>query len=174
MYRRSNRAISFLCLVVLLLSQAGCGYELVRDRGIDSGGGTDVRSISVPIFKNRTLEPQTPVFFTEAFSRELAAGGLVQMNTSEAEATLQGTIDALFATPSSLSGTGIAVEKVVTTTVSLRLFKAGNIVKSWSFTDSEAYTISNINLEDFNRRAALQRIATRMARRFHSQLASGK
>jgi hypothetical protein len=171
---RNIKKITLLGLAILLFLQWGCGYELVRDKGIGAGGGTDISSISVPVFKNRTFEPQMPVFFTEAFSRELAAGGLVQMNNSAAEATLQGTIDSLFTTLSSLSGTGLAVEKVVTTTVSLRLFKDGNTARTWSFTDSEAYVVNDINLEDFNRRAALQRIAARMARRFHSQLASGR
>jgi hypothetical protein len=45
-------------------------------------------------------------------------------------------------------------------------------VKTWTFGDAEVYDASIINLEDFNKRAALQRIAGRMARRFHAQLLS--
>jgi hypothetical protein len=171
---RAGKGTAFLGLVLSLLLQWGCGYELVRDRGMSAGGDVEVSSIAVPVFKNKTFEPQVPAFFTEAFSRELATGGLVQINKSGAEATLLGTIEMLVTTSSSLSGAGLAVEKVVTTTVSLRLMKDGNTLRTWSFGDSEAYVVTDINVEDFNRRAALQRIAARVARRFHSQLAPGR
>jgi outer membrane lipopolysaccharide assembly protein LptE/RlpB len=171
---RSFRAPLFFCLVVLFLFLSGCGYELVRDRGISSGGNSEVYSISVPIFKNKTYEPQVPAFFTEAFSRELASGGLVQINKAGSEATLQGSIDSINTTLSSLSGAGLAVEKQVSVLVSLRLVKTGNVVRTWSYNDAEAYIASSINLEDFNRRAAIQRIATRIARRFHAQLVADR
>jgi outer membrane lipopolysaccharide assembly protein LptE/RlpB len=154
-------------LVPLLLFLHACGYELVRERGIFGG---DITSVNVPVFKNRTLEPQVPAFFTEAFSRELAASGLLQINRAGSDSTVQGTIDTVTTVPSSLSGQGLAVEKQVTAVVSLTLTRQGQVVRTWAFGDSEAYPANDINQEDFNKRQALQRIAARMARRLHAQL----
>jgi len=163
------KRFSLLALFVLLLS--GCGYELVRDRGISEG---EVISLTVPVFQNRTYEPQVPRFFTEAFSRELAAAGLVELNRTPSDGVLQGTINSLMAAPSSLSGSGLAVEKVVSVNTSLTLTKPDGTTRIWAFSDSEAYQTGDINLEDFNKRAALQRIAARTARRFHSQLVANR
>jgi putative intracellular protease/amidase len=101
---------------------------------------------------------------------ELAASGLVQINTAGADATLQGTIASVTTGPGALSAAGQSVQKTVTAIVSLTLTKEDKVVKTWTFADAEVYDATSINLEDFNRRAALQRIAARMARRFHSQL----
>jgi outer membrane lipopolysaccharide assembly protein LptE/RlpB len=160
-----------LLLLTTVLFLSGCGYELVRDRGISGG---EILSVSVPVFKNRTFEPQMPEFFTQAFSHELAAGGLVDINRSGSDAVLQGTITSLVAAPSSLSGSGIALEKVVAVGVLLTLTTPGGTVKTWTFSDSEAYRANDINLEDFNKRAALRRIAGRIARRFHAQLVANR
>jgi outer membrane lipopolysaccharide assembly protein LptE/RlpB len=167
---RSHYRALLVCFILFLPLLTGCGYELVRDRGISTGETSEVYSISVPVFKNKTFEPQVPAFFTEAFSRELVSGGLVTINKDDSEAVLQGSIDSISTNLSSLSSTGLAVEKQVNMTVNLRLVKRGNAVRTWSFSDTEAYIASSINLEDFNRRAAIQRIATRIARRFHAQL----
>ena len=69
-----------------------------------------------------------------------------------------------------MSAAGQTLQKTVTADISLTLTKEDKVVKTWAFGDSEVYDASSINLEDFNRRAALQRIAARIARRFHSQL----
>ncbi len=156
-----------MILALLFSLLPGCGYELVRDRGISGG---EVVPISVPVFKNRTYEPQVPAFFTQAFSRELVVGGLVDLNGNGSDGVLQGTINSVTSAPSSMSGAGVAIEKVVTVSIGLMLTKPDGATRTWAFSDSEAYQASDINLENYNKRAALQRIAARIARRFHSQL----
>jgi hypothetical protein len=76
----------FLLPIVFLLLH-GCGYELVKGPGLSGpafsgpeGTMGDITSLSVPVFKNQTFEPQVPQFFTEAFSRELTGSGVVQLN----------------------------------------------------------------------------------------------
>jgi outer membrane lipopolysaccharide assembly protein LptE/RlpB len=161
------RVIRHLVLLLSFLLLFSCGYELVKSRGISGG---EVVSLSLPVFKNRSLEPQIPEFFTEAFSHELAAGGLVDINRADADAVLQGTINSVVTLTSALSTSGLAVEKVVTVATGLTLTQRSGTVKNWAFSDAEAYAVNNINLEEFNRKAALQRIAARIARRFHSLL----
>ncbi len=155
----------FFIFCFALLS--GCGYELVGGKGIYNGA---IISLNVPVFQNKTFEPQTPEFFTEAFSMELAGSGLFEINKADADATVQGTIMNIATGPGALSAVGQTVQKTVTADIALTLTKQDKLVKRWTFGDSETYDASNINQEDFNRRAALQRIAIRIARRFHSQL----
>jgi len=169
-----------LPLLALFLLLHGCGYELVKGPGLSgpafatSGGETgEITSLAVPVFKNQTFEPQVSQFFTEAFSQELAASGLVKLNKPNPDAVLQGTVTAVTASLAAMSGQGLAISKVVSATISLTLTREGKVVKTWSFGDSETYDASSINSEDFNKRTALIQMAGRMARRFHSQLISG-
>lgn len=154
-------------LIGIFLLLNGCGYQLVTGRGIYGG---DITSIDVPVFKNRTYEPQVPGFFTDAFSRELASSGLFDLNRPGTDATLQGTVNRVFSSPSSISGQGLALEKVVTIDISLVLTREGNAIRNWNFVDAEAYQVNDINLEDFNKREAMQRIAARMSRRLLAQM----
>lgn len=69
-----------------------------------------------------------------------------------------------------MSGQGLATQKTVTVFIALNLSQRGKVLKSWTFGDSEAYDVTSINSEDFNKRAAIIRLAQRIARVFHSQL----
>lgn len=153
------------CIAAALLVLHGCGYSLVTEKGIFGG---EITTVSVPVFRNMTLEPHVPLFFTDSFHRELTASGLFDVNRPSADASLQGTIKKVRIDPSSLSVQGLAVEKSMTIEIALVLSKQGNVIKTWTFGDSEAYRVDNINQEDFNKREAFRRIANRMARRFHS------
>ncbi len=174
---RIGRILPLFAIFVLL---HGCGYELVTGSGLSGPAysgpameGERITSLNVPVFKNTTFEPQVPQFFTEAFSQELAGSGLVQINRSASDPTLQGTVTAVSAAISALTGQGLALQKMVTVYISLTLARQGKVVKTWTFGDAEPYDASSINTEDFNKRAAEVRIAERMARRFHAQLLSG-
>jgi hypothetical protein len=155
----------FILLPLLLLT--ACGYTLVRDKGIFGG---EITSVTLPVFKNRTFEPHVGSFFTDSFSRELVSSGLLQVNRPGSEASLAGTITGISVTPGSLNIEGLTIQKVATAYVSLVLSRQGKVVKAWSLADSETYLVTEVNLEEFNKRQALQRIAERMARRFHSQV----
>ncbi len=157
-----------LTLFFLFLILSSCGYTIVREKGVFQG---EVVSLDVPVFKNQTLEPQVPQFFTEAFSRELVAGGLFDINKAGASNTLQGTITGIRIVPAAFDQNGLAIQKYVYATVSLALSKKdGRTIKSYGLSDAEPYDVSDINLEDSNMKQALTRIAARMARRFSAQV----
>ena len=100
------RKLLILPLLACLLFLFGCGYDLVREKGEYNGA---ITSLSVPVFKNLSFEPQVPGFFTEAFSQELAASGLFDINRAGSDSVLQGTITNVTAQPTSLGTTGQAV-----------------------------------------------------------------
>lgn len=154
----------FLLLLPLVLSFAGCGYHLVRQEGIRGG---DVKVVDIPMFKNKSFEPHTPAIFTEAFTRELVSSGFFQVNKPNPDSTLQGVISRIVILPSSLSGTGIVVEKTATVDVNLTLTRStGQVLRHWTLTEAEAFRADDVNLQDFSKREALRRIANRMSRRF--------
>jgi hypothetical protein len=160
--------IAYLILVLPLVAcLGGCGYHLVRDEGIRGG---DVKVVDVPMFKNKTFEPHTPAIFTEAFTRELLSSGFFQINKSNPDSTLQGTIARIHISHSSLGGTtALVVEKSATVDVELTLTKnTGQVLRHWKLTESEPFRADDVNLEDFYKRAALKRAAARMSRRFSS------
>jgi hypothetical protein len=157
-----------LIILLLYLLVAGCGYTLVQEKGVFQG---EVVSLDVPVFRNNSFEPHVPGYFTEAFTRELVTSGLFDVNKGEAPNALQGTIATVRIVPTALSSQGIAVEKTVTVTLALALTKKdGRLIKNWALADAEAYRVEPINLEDFNKREALKRIAARIARRFSALL----
>lgn len=157
-------ALAFLLLASSMLSLAACGYQLVRQEGIRGG---DVKVVDIPMFTNKTFEPHTPAIFTEAFTRELVSSGFFQINKPNPDSTLQGVISRIVIVPSSLNISGIAVEKTATVDVALTLTRStGQVLRHWTFTEAEAFRADNVNLQDFNKREALRRIANRMSRRF--------
>ena len=150
--------------VFLFAVLVSCGYTIVKEKGIFQG---EVVAVDVPVFKNRSLEPQVSQFFTEAFTRELVTSGLFDVNKPDAPNTLQGSIASVRIVPTALDKNGLAIEKTVYVTADFALSKKdGRAIKSWSLGDAEPYRVDDVNLEDANKKAALKKIASRIARRF--------
>jgi len=160
-----RRAIGCALLMLLsLLAFGGCGYSIVQEKGIMGG---QVVHLDVPVFKNKSFEPLVPEFFTEAFTRELILSGLFEVNKGRSDSVLDGTIVNVRSVPTTLNKDGIATEKTVYVDLGLVLNKkGGTFIKNWVLGDSETYRAEPINVEDFNKRAALTRVAARLARRF--------
>jgi hypothetical protein len=160
-----GRAIGYALLILLsLVAVSGCGYSIVQGTGIMGG---QVVHLDVPVFKNKSFEPLVPEFFTEAFTRELILSGMFEVNKGNTDSVLVGTITNVRTVPTTLNKDGIATEKTVFVDLALVLNKkAGTFIKNWGLGDSETYRAEPINVEDFNKRAALTRVAARLARRF--------
>jgi hypothetical protein len=82
--RRARRALG-LALASLLL--AGCGYST-------SGNLPDhIKTVAVPIFKNRTLEPGVDTAITSGVVNAFSSGGRVRVvPLDEADAILEGEV----------------------------------------------------------------------------------
>lgn len=160
-------SIKKICVAVLsFLMLSSCGYQLVQEKGIFGG---DVKSIYVSVFKNKTYEPHTSMYFTDAFTRELVSAGLFQINKEGSDAYIEGVIQNLTIVPSTMNKDGIVIEKKITIDVELTLFgKDGSLIKKWRLSDFDTYRVDNINYEDYNKRETLKKISGRMARRFCS------
>ena len=159
-----------LLAAVITLAVSSCGYQLVGLGGRGIYGG-DITSISFPAFKNVTYEPHASLYVTDAFSQEVLATGLFDLNKPDSDGYVQGTIRRILIQPSSMNSVGVVIQKTATMDVELALYKKdGTFIKRWFFTDSEPYNTDNVQAEDFNKRNAFQIISGRMARKFTAAL----
>ncbi len=156
--------IYFVIFIMSMLSC--CGYEMVREKGIFGG---EISSIYISLFKNKTYEPHVSGYVTDAFARELIGTGLFKLNKEGSDGYIEGNINNIRITPSSLNAQGFVIEKVVEMTISLSLFhNSGTFIKKWELYESEIYSVSDVSTEDYNKREALRRMSGRMARKFSS------
>ena len=160
----------FLCktflIVFVMLILSCCGYQMVKEKGIFGG---EISSIYVPLFKNKTYEPHSSGYVTDAFEKELIATGIFKLNKEDSDGYIQGTITRIRIIPSAMSALGVVVEKNIDMSIDLSLFnKTGAFIKKWTLTETEIYNTIDVSTEDYNKREALGRMAGRMARKFSS------
>jgi hypothetical protein len=154
--------------VILAALISGCGYELVRDKGIFGG---EITTVSVPIFKNVTYEPHVSMYVTEAFTRELMGTGVFKLDRAGTDGYIEGSVKDIRILPNALAKTGIVIEKKVYMDVELVLYRNNGVfVRRWSLSDNEVYRAEVPNFEEYNKRTALVRISERMARRFSAAI----
>ncbi|MEE9217653.1 MAG: LptE family protein [Acidobacteriota bacterium] len=109
-----------LGLAAGLVTVAACGYHLVGRSGSLPEG---VTSVGVPVFENRSRQPEVAQRFTEQVIEELSARSSVRIlpGPEGADALLRGVISGYESTPVLLSPEGRARRYEVTVTASVRL-----------------------------------------------------
>ncbi|MBC7421196.1 MAG: hypothetical protein H7328_10755 [Bdellovibrio sp.] len=161
-----KRILSLIFLVltasVIQISLAGCAYKLSSKSMLLPG---NVKRVQIPLFKNKSIEPETEVFFTNALKTEALKSGLVSLQDSEntSEAVLQGTVTAVdvVAEESVIeaknatylpSRTVLATQYRVVVTINLVLQKKGSseILWSGSFKQLKNYSAPQITLPVIN------------------------
>ena len=96
-------AAALAAAMVLALSAAGCGYHL---RGTGSALPPQIKTLSVPVFKNQTTRFELDVKLTRAVINELVARGKVAVlpDPAAADAVLEGEITGFRAVPIGFTG----------------------------------------------------------------------
>lgn len=165
---RKTFLMSLLFAAIACVLVSSCGYQMVREKGISGG---DINSVYISVFKNLTYEPHSSLYVTDAFSKELLSTNLFTVNKDRSDAYLQGKIIKIVTSPTSLSVVGVVIEKWISVDLELALYrKNGTFMKRWVLSDTETYRVDNIDAEDYNKREALQRLSSRLARRFSAVL----
>lgn len=161
-----KRYLVVAIIIAALIS--GCGYELVRDKGIFGG---EITTVSVPIFKNPTYEPHVSKYVSQAFTKELMGTGVFKLDKTGADGYFEGTIKDIRTIPNTLGKTGIVTEKKIYMDLELVLFrKNGTLIRRWTLSDSQVYRADVPNYEEYNKRAAYEKLSERMARRFSAAI----
>ena len=103
---------------VVAFAIAGCGYYKTTSRT-----AKDIKTIAVPFFENKTLEPSLEILVTELIILELINDNTLNVvSEDEADAVLDGSIVEYFNIPFSFNRDLNAEEYHVIITVSVTLF----------------------------------------------------
>lgn len=169
-FRARPRPVAWLLLTGLMMGALGCGYTLV-------GRGTnlpeDVQEVYLETFQNRTQRQQVDQFVTEAIAEELVKRRRFRLvgSADQADARLDGAIDAFGLTPISFDNQGRATEYeiAITARVALRRLPGDDVVlwKNDSYLFRETYKVDTgeagfLDLEEEAIREALGRFAETM------------
>lgn len=146
------------CLLALL-GLAACGYRFsVGEAALPRGIG----AVYVPVFENRSSEPEAGVIFAEALAETFARSG--EAGGPSSPAKVEGEIVSLVSSPAATQrdGRGVGVYRV-RAKVRLRLLHQGALVCSREVEEGEDYLPSQTLLGlDASRRQAVRRLASRM------------
>ena len=120
-----------VALIVIAVSCFGCGYKLA---GTGTFLPTNIKSIAVAPFENRTTRPEVEVRVTEAVARELARHGSIKVVTDKAvaDAYLEGVVTEFHTSPVQFNAGGRAtrLETTIVLRSSIRDLVTGEIL--WS------------------------------------------
>ncbi len=161
-----KRILSLIFLVlttsVIVILNSGCAYKLSSRTQLLPG---DIKRVQIPLFKNKSTEPGTEVFFTNALKAEALKSSVVAIKDEESESDgiLVGTITDVSViaeesiieadtTPYLPAQTVIATQYKVNVTVDLALKKKGSteILWSGSFKQARNYAAPQITLPVIN------------------------
>lgn len=106
-------------MLVLALT-AACGYHL---RGTGSSLPPGVKSLSIPVFKNRTTRYELDLKLTQAVIEEMVARGRIALAASpeQADAVLEGEVLSFSANPVAFTGQARADRYTITVTTKIVL-----------------------------------------------------
>ena len=113
-------ALAAAALAVILAAAPACGYRL---RGTGSSLPARIKTVSVPVFKNRTTRFELDVKLTRAVVSELVSRGKVAVSPdpAAADAVLEGEITGFRASPIAFSGANQADRYNITVTAKITL-----------------------------------------------------
>ncbi len=158
-------SISFarkISLFLSLLLLSSCAYRFGSGTRAVPGG---YKSVSVPIFKNRSYEPGVEVFFTNALLMEFQKGGVAKvLSDSLSEARVEGEITELIyypeakripkdsSAPFMQQGTVLTTEYTIFVAARLRIVRQSDGIEIWSgkFTREWQYSAPQMTIGGLN------------------------
>ncbi|AKU90591.1 LPS assembly lipoprotein LptE [Vulgatibacter incomptus] len=143
----------------LALAIGGCGYQFAVG---GPGFPDDIRAVYVPVFANRTSEPEAGAIFSEALAETLARAG--RTAGPAAPARVDGEIVSMIAAPAATTrdGTGVGIYRL-SAVVRLSLVRDGAELCRRELAGSEDYLpATNLQALEASRREAVRRLAATM------------
>lgn len=170
---KGSRGLLSILTVFLLLS-TGCGYHFSGEGPSPRPG---LRRIAVPLFENKTSEPDLASLFAGALRREFMGKGQLQVvSEDEAEAVFQGRLTNMYTVPLAHRDVEETIETRIYVTLDIRCQDTQTGAILWQdnhFTFYEEYIQSDDPIISYeNRRQALEVIAREMAIRIHDRFLS--
>ncbi|MCX7978542.1 MAG: LPS assembly lipoprotein LptE [Bdellovibrionaceae bacterium] len=130
-------------LFTTLIAMGGCAYQIGTGNRSLPGGA---RTLSIPVFKNSSMEPGAEVIFTEALRKEFARSGVARLVSDEqSELRLLGRVRSIQFQPGAKKqaedsgsllpdGTVLAAEYRIVVEVEIEALRRVDGAKVWSGT----------------------------------------
>lgn len=173
-----------LALLLVILSSCGYGFTSLKNPYEKKG----IRTVSVDIFKNKTIEGGVEVYFTDALRLYLVSrSGKLELVRSGADAYIEGEVNSVVLTPASIQmGTaateaegGLPAERLLATTytvtvnVKLKMIRTKDKTVLWQNSFSQSQTMnsgsytderstSNVFIKESNKRETLRILSDQM------------
>lgn len=164
---RTKRCCRGLALAAAVLTAAaGCGYHL---RGTGSSLPPNVKTMSIPVFRNLTTRYELDLKLTRAVINEMIERGKVSVAAESAtsDAVLDGEIVSFVATPVAFSGAAQADRYIITVTAKISLRERSSekaLFSNPSFVYVEQYDVPQGRDFDSVQTEAIDKIAEKFAR----------
>ena len=179
--RNLKTALIVSCALVFL---ASCGYHF---SGEGEGPKPGLRCIAIPVFENKTTEPNLGEIFATDLSREfMQKGNMRVVPVEEAEAVFKGVILSIFVFPVAHHPTNIVTNQIAVVnrlylTIDIRCEDKITHKVLWRDPAFSYYKVYQINTDPLhpdpvlgyeNRQAALRYLASEMSQRIHDRFLS--
>lgn len=138
---QKSKLRSFLFLFFLFIVLTGCGYHISGKGGSFPG---NIKTVSIPFFKNQTQRPDVESVITSAIVDEFITSGIVKV-ASDGEAALNGVIKGYTLTPISFNKNDVLQEYRLTIQLELYLVRISDNKVLWqdkAFTDYEDFKVT--------------------------------
>jgi len=171
---RLPRAAAVLAAAVLAAA-AGCGYHL---RGTGSFLPASIKTMSIPVFDNRTTRYELDIKLTRAVINEMVARGKVTLasDPAKSDAVLEGEITSFTATPVAFTGEAKADRYTVTVKAKISLMERAEnkaLFSNPSFVYVEEYEVPSGRDFESVQTEALDKIAEKFARSLVATILEG-
>ena len=152
------------CFLLLISYLTGCGYHIA---GRGSHVQSEVKSISIPVFENKTMEPIVEEEITPAVIKGfLKDSRIVVVDRSQADLVLHGSVTSYSETPLSFDKNQNVLEYRISVTTHLKLLRQSTNTISWE-RDLNAYAEYKVSSDVMStknlRFLALKEIAQNLA-----------
>ncbi len=174
----------FLLVLLAALCLSACGYHF---SGEGDGPKPGLRLIAIPVFENKTSEPDLGAVFAGALRREfIQKGSLKVVPVEDAEAVFKASIKNINIVPvahnpTDVVGTRVTVENRIYVTLDIRCEDKSNGKILWRDPNFNYYKVYRLSSDPLfpdalagyeNRRSALEFLAQEMAVRVHDRFLS--
>lgn len=165
----------FISIAVCWIAIAACGYHFA---GQANNLPPEIRSIAIPVFENRSLEPRIENDFTNDLIFEFTRSKqLAIAEEKDADAILTGVITQVGTETIAHTAKVASAERRVYVRLNVQLQRSDNGEILWSdrsFYEKEEYIVASEKAKtEANKRAAIQLIAERAAEKIHNRIFQG-
>lgn len=153
---------------------AGCGYQLV---GGTAGRPSDIHSLAIPIFSNRTIEEGIEREITRALVEKFTSAKRIPVMGEEgADSILWGTVRSFSSSPIIVTlQTQTVTEYRATLTIEfvVKKGKDGKVLRKGEMSEWRNYPVSaNLAATENSKKEAIRQISVLLAERIHEAILS--